>query len=170
MYRAWEEQLLVAYLEFDADLTMVAVARLFVARTMAEWELESLIDDARLVTSELVANAVLHSRTSIRLTLRSDGLDFVRIEVFDENTRVPMYCPPPPDATSGRGLSLVAAAASRWGTERHPHGKTVWAEIGVRPGDVEVDLTAEQARQDGTSGGSPAARLSYGARGDFAPA
>ena len=164
--------MLVAYLEFDADLTMVAVARVFVRRTLAEWELDRLIDDACLVASELVTNSVLHSRTAIRLTLRSDGFNFVRLEVFDENTRVPVHHPPPTDATSGRGLSLVDATATRWGTDRLAEGKTVWAEIGARPGEVDIDLVSEHSR-DGTSGGSRPGggrRLGYGARGDFAPA
>ena len=163
--------MLVAYLEFDADLTMVAVARVFVARTLAEWELESLVDDASLVASELVTNSILHSRTSVRLTLRSDGLNFVRVEVYDENTRVPVHCPPPSDATSGRGLSLVDATATRWGTDRLADGKTVWAEIGLRPGEVDIDLVRAQSRQDGSSGGSRTAAGPHAlTREDFASA
>lgn len=84
--------------------------------------------------TELASNAVLHARTQFRLTLRSNGFDFLRIEVRDESTRMPSPAGTPPEATSGRGLAVVSAIAASWGTQRDGDGKVVWAEIGrTRP-------------------------------------
>ncbi|HET7490221.1 MAG TPA: ATP-binding protein [Acidimicrobiales bacterium] len=124
---------LEACLDIESAPALVGAARRFAANTLAEWELEALRDDTVLLTSELVTNAVLHARTTMRLVLRSDGLGFVRIELYDENPRLPMLAPPPEGATSGRGLALVAALATSWGTRSEAEGKTVWAELGERP-------------------------------------
>ena len=79
---------------------------------MVERELDPIQKDARLIATGLVSNAVLHARTEFRLTLRSDGFDFLRVEVRDENTRMPSPAGTPQDATSGRGLAVVTAIAA----------------------------------------------------------
>jgi hypothetical protein len=108
---------------------VVGVARRFVAHTLAEWELHTFVHDAELITSELVSNGVLHARTVLRLRLRSDGLRWLRIEVYDQNSRLPRLAPCPEDATSGRGLALVEGLGSAWGVVRERDGKIVWAEL-----------------------------------------
>src|SRR3954447_5509259 len=115
----------------ESRLELVAEVRAVVRTTLAEWELEALSDEAVLVSSELVANAVLHARTAIRLSLSSDGLTSVRVEVYDENVRMPAQAACPDGATSGRGLNLVAAVAGAWGAEQRGDGKVVWAELGA---------------------------------------
>lgn len=122
---------LEAHLDLESEPIMVGAARLFVAQTLARWGLEALADDARLITSELVSNGVLHARTAMRLTLRSDGVWWLRIEVFDQNSRLPLLAPCPEDATSGRGLAMVEGIGSRWGVSRELDGKTVWAELAM---------------------------------------
>src|SRR5687767_7941788 len=72
------------WLYFDSDPAHVRLARSFVARTLQEWKLGTLVDDAQLVVSELASNAVLHSGSEIRVTLCSDGKLWVRIELRDE--------------------------------------------------------------------------------------
>jgi hypothetical protein len=39
----------------------------------------------------------------------------------------------------GRGLTVVAALASRWGWRPEPFGKVVWCELAVTPGHVKPD-------------------------------
>ena len=119
-------------LDVDSNPTSVVAARAFVrSRLKRCQELEVAVEDALLVATELVTNAVLHARTWIRLRLRVDK-STVRIEVHDANPRLPAEPPPEPEATSGRGLAIVAAVATGWGAEHQGDGKVVWAEIALR--------------------------------------
>lgn len=116
-------------LELESDARMVIAARQFVRDRLAAWEATDHLEPAVLIASELVTNAVLHARTAIQLRLSVEG-DQVRIEVFDENSRLPVQAACPPDATSGRGLALVSSLASSWGIEHRGDGKVVWALLG----------------------------------------
>ncbi len=127
-------------LEFESNPEMVVAARRFVRERLAVWEALEHIDAAALVASELVTNAVLHARTAITLRLQMHG-GTIRIEVYDENPRLPVVAPCPPDATSGRGLALISATATAWGMENRGDGKVVWAELGPGPDDTPEDCT-----------------------------
>ena len=124
--------MLEASIQLASELALVGTARRFVDQAVADWGLDPIRDEARLITSELSANAVLHARTDFGVTLRSNGLDYLRIEVRDENSRMPSSVSPPQEALSGRGLLIVDALATCWGTEFDGGGKVVWAEIGRR--------------------------------------
>jgi len=95
-----------------------------------------LAENALLVVSELVTNAVRHGGTGIVVSLRqlSDG---VRIEVADAGESLPIPPDPRPrlDGPSGRGLLIVAATAAEWGVVPNdpPPGKTVWADVVLDP-------------------------------------
>lgn len=123
----------------------VGVARHFVARTLREWHLSHWVEDASLITSELVANAVVHSRTSLRVTVRVEAGDAVWIEVDDGTSRLPLPVNAPPDATSGRGLTIVAAVATTWGTRSRGTAKTVWAQLGSTVTDEPDGVGARTA-------------------------
>lgn len=86
------------------------------------------IETAELVTSELVSNAVLYARTTIRLGICLDG-DLLRIEVRDGSPALPQVKEYGLDATTGRGLRLVGTLSERWGTEVTAQGKAVWCEL-----------------------------------------
>lgn len=103
------------------------------ARRFAREALDDLVGDAladaELVVSELVTNASLHGEPpiSVRL-LRFDRT--TRIEVEDAGSALPVRVQRDFDATTGRGLTMVASLADRWGVERGATGgKIVWAEI-----------------------------------------
>ncbi|MBB6171952.1 anti-sigma regulatory factor (Ser/Thr protein kinase) [Nocardiopsis mwathae] len=95
-------------------------------------------DEAELVVSELVTNALRHSRSGaggdvdIALTRRPGA---ILIEVTDEGPLVPGTLPRPcqadPDRVHGRGLALVEASSQRWGVVPGPQRQstTVWAEV-----------------------------------------
>jgi anti-sigma regulatory factor (Ser/Thr protein kinase) len=105
-----------------------ALARRHVEQVGASWP-PALLDNALLVVTEAVTNAVRYGRGRVHLLVATSD-HRVQIEVSDANPEPPRYRAPPPDgfSESGRGLYLVAALTSEWGTrERHdPPGKTVW--------------------------------------------
>ncbi|WP_233416577.1 SpoIIE family protein phosphatase [Streptomyces sp. N35] len=112
----------------------VASARAFVRDTLQGWGYTDIIDDAVVLTSELVTNAVVHAGTTADvLCLRSE--DAVRIEVADRypEREIPLQQSlrtlGSPDREGGRGLQLCAALASRWGVEYTPTFKQVWFRL-----------------------------------------
>jgi serine/threonine-protein kinase RsbW len=91
-----------------------------------------VLEDARLVVSELVANSVCHSGASrdavvdVRVELTGT---MVRLEVGDPG-RGGVIAPRAPDLGGGFGLNLVQGLCERWGLERVAAGGTrVWAQI-----------------------------------------
>ncbi|MEW1698846.1 SpoIIE family protein phosphatase [Streptomyces sp. NPDC093249] len=111
----------------------VAAARAFVRDTLQGWGHPELVDDAVVLTSELVTNAVIHAGTSAEvLCLRSD--DGIRIEVADRypEREIPVQSGRTlgnPDRENGRGLLLCAALAHRWGVDYSPTSKHVWFRL-----------------------------------------
>ncbi|WP_369172785.1 SpoIIE family protein phosphatase [Streptomyces sp. R28] len=119
---------------FDPVGRSVASARSFVRDTLQGWGFADIVDDAVVLTSELVTNAVVHAGTSADvLCLRSD--DGVRIEVGDRypEREIPLQGSPvnmgSPDREGGRGLQLCAALAACWGVEYTPTHKQVWFQL-----------------------------------------
>jgi anti-sigma regulatory factor (Ser/Thr protein kinase) len=107
-------------------------ARQFVADHLGGHGLGYVVDDARLLVSELATNAVAHARTSFRVTLtRYDG--HVRITVAD-GSPMPATSPWPSAAhgRGGRGLMIVDHLSDDWGvTTMVGGGKGVWATLAV---------------------------------------
>ncbi|GAB7192956.1 hypothetical protein NUM3379_36650 [Kineococcus sp. NUM-3379] len=84
-----------------------------------------------LVTTELVANAVEHGAPPLRIGLRRTG-DVLRVHVADGSRAAPVRREQPPDATSGRGIALVAHLSTGWGVEHVAGGKVVWCDVPLR--------------------------------------
>ncbi|MFF7838504.1 SpoIIE family protein phosphatase [Streptomyces ossamyceticus] len=119
---------------FDPVSRSVATARSFVRDTLQGWGFADIVDDAVVLTSELVTNAVVHAGTSADvLCLRSE--DGVRIEVADRypEREIPLQSSAinmgSPDREGGRGLQLCAALAGHWGVEYTPTHKQVWFQL-----------------------------------------
>jgi anti-sigma regulatory factor (Ser/Thr protein kinase) len=102
--------------------------RRFVARTLRAWGREGLVDDAQLVASELVTNAVVHAGSACRLELRLAPTG-VWIGVRDFGGGEPARREP--DLTGGRGLLVVErlSDSSRVEWDEPGPGKTVWCEL-----------------------------------------
>jgi anti-sigma regulatory factor (Ser/Thr protein kinase) len=91
---------------------------------------DEICDDAELVVSELVGNAVRHSGTAIHVEVASlRELPGMWLCVRDESTRPVKPREADLLAESGRGLQLVDYLASRWGVVADGGGKRVWAEV-----------------------------------------
>ncbi len=112
----------------------VAAARAFVRDTLQGWGYSDVVDDAVVLTSELVTNAVIHAGTAADvLCLRTEH--GVRVEVADRypEREVPLQGSGQPvaalDRENGRGLLLCAALAARWGVEYSPARKHVWFQL-----------------------------------------
>lgn len=90
-----------------------------------------LIDDAVLLVSELVGNAVRHTGAQVFGLRMLRGREGFRIEVRDPSRGLPCLLPVQPMDTSGRGLAHVERLSDRWGVDLLPHGKTTWFEMRV---------------------------------------
>ena len=105
-----------------------------VRRALVSW-LENLgsprpvIDDATLVVTELVANAIRHadplSNDTVLVRWQQVGSELV-LSVTDGGGggATPRRVDAAPEAESGRGLAIVEALSLDWQIE-HPHGLTL---------------------------------------------
>ena len=91
-----------------------------------------LAEDLLLVVTELVANAYEHGAAQRTLRLdRSDASGHVIIEVEDGASAPPVLGRSRLGPNRGRGMTIVACVAERWGVRALRAGKTVWARLRV---------------------------------------
>jgi anti-sigma regulatory factor (Ser/Thr protein kinase) len=127
-------------LELAPDPESLSAARAALERLALPAE---LLDNAKLLASELLTNAIKHAglgpRDTIRLTATWSG-ERLRVVVLHPgsapDSNVVGAIRPSPGAESGWGLFIVDRVASRWGTN-----------LGGRPG-YWFELTADPAGQD----------------------
>jgi anti-sigma regulatory factor (Ser/Thr protein kinase) len=136
----------VAPTAYEANLPHSSVsvrqARAKLAQDLSERDvLGTVVDDAVLILSEFVTNALRHARAltsdTIRVSWSLSGEGLLRIEVTDGGgTTRPVTKPysMSVSAQAGRGLEIVDRLADRWGSQREESGDeyTVWAELVVR--------------------------------------
>jgi anti-anti-sigma regulatory factor/anti-sigma regulatory factor (Ser/Thr protein kinase) len=113
--------------------TAPAAARLYVRDVLQYWRLalpgEDVIDRAELLADELVTNAVVHARTSLRLRIELRG-DLLHIGVHDASPRLLRVVDDDPESEAGRGLRLVEQLSTAWGVHRgQDGGKVVWCSL-----------------------------------------
>ena len=134
-------------LTFAATLTAPGLARCFVEHELRAWMLpEGIVDDAKLVVTELVTNSVqftgfahpnptyadLEHVASIGARIRVQGRSLF-IEVRD-NGQEAKYPPPLRDEDEcGRGLSVVYGLAVNMGRASRGGGQLIWAELDAGP-------------------------------------
>jgi anti-sigma regulatory factor (Ser/Thr protein kinase) len=112
----------------------VRAARDLVAQACQAWRLPQL-QDAWLVVSELVANAVEHARTEFVITASTRGDTRLHLAVRDGTTNLPRLRETSSSSRPGllqergRGLWLVHASAAAWGAMPARGGKVVWATV-----------------------------------------
>ncbi|SCE83297.1 SpoIIE family protein phosphatase [Micromonospora mirobrigensis] len=127
----------VRRVRLPADRRTPAAARALVRSVLAEAELEELLNEALLLTTELSTNAVEHARTELDIEVVADTIgltvtvtdfaggpaDELVVGVRNDSSEIGEV------AERGRGLLLVDHFASRWGTTYQPSGKGVWFRL-----------------------------------------
>ncbi|MCX5395576.1 ATP-binding protein [Streptomyces sp. NBC_00102] len=126
----------------------VGLARLHTTNVLSRWGVPAeIVETVKLIVSELTTNAVRHPKEAgdevsiyssefdvqtFELALEIDR-DAVRVSVWDHDARPPVLTEPGVEATSGRGILIVAAVSNRWGHHlaRGLPGKVVWAEVSL---------------------------------------
>jgi anti-sigma regulatory factor (Ser/Thr protein kinase) len=119
--------------DLHPDAQSPRVARAFVREHVPD--VIDLRDNAELLASELVTNAVLHAHSEMTLGVVSRDSS-VLIAVSDHSPLVPAERRASLVAEHGRGITLVAAIAQTWGVTAQPGGKIIWCLI--RAGDDGV--------------------------------
>ncbi|WP_406726314.1 ATP-binding protein [Streptomyces sp. GD-15H] len=122
------------------DLRAVTISRRTLRLILTMHGLIRLVDVAELLATELISNAVLHTKGPAALRVRwSAGV--LRIGAWDADPE-----PPPAPAglagsvtdEDGRGLALVRACSNLWGWQPLSRfgnrGKYVWCELSGQPG------------------------------------
>ncbi len=111
---------------------------------------EPVREEVALIATELLGNAVRHARAlddgqlSIAWGVGENG---VEIAVTDGGAPTrPVVAEPGPTDTSGRGLSIVATLAARWGVEQHYSSTTVWAVVPLTDRDwIDRELNSRDS-------------------------
>lgn len=128
-----------------------------IARDLAEdacweWGVPEAATPVKIVSSELVTNAVRHAGTVVDLTvsLRDHGNGHgVRVSVRDGTPELARMQTPTESDDHGRGLLIVDSLATAWGNVPLAKGKTVWAMVVPRrpaayaPPEAKVDHDQE---------------------------
>ncbi|WP_405579586.1 SpoIIE family protein phosphatase [Streptomyces sp. NBC_01190] len=116
------------------DLQGVATARRFVRAQLTSWDRGEVASPLELIVSELATNALVHADSDVELRLR-EFTDHITVEMVDSSAwaPVPSFMMTSDEeagqAEHGRGLIIVEALASAFGSSPNGRGKTVWAEV-----------------------------------------
>ncbi|MGF1430436.1 ATP-binding protein [Kitasatospora sp. LaBMicrA B282] len=141
--------------QWDVEPSAAAVrsARHLVLGIARFWQVPLSTDalrDVELCTSELLANAVEHTKARCKVTVRWTGLR-LRVEVADTSLRLPDPDAAQDTVTGGRGLMVVEGLSHSWGWEPSGAGKVVWFEMAsdqTVTGDGRLSVLVRAAHTD----------------------
>jgi len=117
----------------------VRIARFHVRAALTFHDLGQFADDAAVITSELVTNAVQHACCDVTETIgvtlaRAEEPDAVIIAVSDPSPHAPVMHIAPPGSERGRGLQIVESLSAHWGWHLESGGKVVFAILAGKAG------------------------------------
>lgn len=121
-------------LHIPHDPRAVTVSRRTLRLILTAHGLTTLLDPAELLATELITNAVLHTKGPAALRVRwANGALWIGAWDADPEPPEPPAHLTTPDTETGRGLALVRACTDVWGwqpSSRFGHrGKYVWCEL-----------------------------------------
>jgi len=115
-----------------------AEARSQVRAAIRDWKVPLDLDLAVLLTSDLVTNAITHGDGgTVALAVRCSRGQ-LRIDVYGQSRLLPAGMAGPAGTDAGRGLVLVAALSTEWGSFRTPAGHAMYFTLAFQP-----DLTSD---------------------------
>ncbi|MDQ3145785.1 MAG: SpoIIE family protein phosphatase [Actinomycetota bacterium] len=117
-----------ASIDLPADTSSPSRARRFVGAALDALSAPMLAENAELLASELVTNAVVHGESTVRLSMVMSQ-DTLRVSVSDNDPTPPVLRQPGNNDEHGRGLYLVEVLSRRWGVDVGERGKSVWFEL-----------------------------------------
>ncbi len=134
----------------------VSLARAFVARTLRVKQIKADADAATLLTSEIVTNAIQHTKSGVdggTVTIVVIGVAHgVIVEIIDDGSAGAPIVKGDLYAAEGHGLFLVEQFAAEWGYLKDLAGTTVWFHLptageprqaAITPDGCAVDLYAQ---------------------------
>ena len=112
----------------------VPVARLHVRAALGLHGLAEYADDAEVIISELVTNAVRHACDNGSMTIgvtltAAESPAAVTVAVSDASPHGPIRCETAAGSEQGRGLQIVQALSAHWGWRPEDGGKAVFAVL-----------------------------------------
>jgi serine/threonine-protein kinase RsbW len=125
---------LLGWASLPGMATSVPRARAYVGRVLTEAGYSGLTENATLLVSELVTNAVMHTDSGKRPCGRivvavSRTNSAVRVDVGDDGALTRPAVLRDSDGENGRGLLFVDTLAERWGCVDGLSGRAVWFEL-----------------------------------------
>ncbi|MFI1410783.1 ATP-binding protein [Streptomyces sp. NPDC020707] len=123
----WEYTLYIPH-----DPRAVGICRRALRDILTSHHLPGLVEPAELLASELLGNAIRHTKGPAALKLRQSG-PTLRLGAWDTDPTPPGPRPQDGESVEGRGLHLVHAYADDWGwfQVNGTAGKYVWCELGT---------------------------------------
>ncbi|MEU9480572.1 PAS domain S-box protein [Streptomyces sp. NPDC048191] len=122
--------LATATTDLPATPASVPAGRDFLAKALSTWNCGGTPDDALLLLSEILTNAVQHAQGPIGVHVCRTDTDLT-VEISDRSPHLPQPRLAAEDDESGRGLLLVRALADDWGVRPTDEGKTTWFSLKV---------------------------------------
>jgi anti-sigma regulatory factor (Ser/Thr protein kinase) len=136
----------------------VSAARAFVSRTLGAHHASTDNDTATLLTSEIVTNAIAHTKSGVEggtVTIVVIAVAHgVLVEIIDDGSAGTPIVKGDLYAAEGHGLFLVQHLAAQWGYLRDPAGTTVWFHLAAEePQQIPEQTRPQSALQTGSQAG-----------------
>ncbi|MEV8634127.1 ATP-binding protein [Streptosporangium sp. NPDC051023] len=140
----WAVLFPLGHAEFPGTPASVPTARRWARDLLSGRLSDTTLDDALLLLSEVVTNAVVHSDSgrepygsvTVCVALSNDhGDSTVHVEVIDDGSdgSLPFVRAATTDSDGGRGLLMVELLSARWGVHHDETGNAVWFHLPDRP-------------------------------------